>query len=140
MDVAESLVSRFLANNQHFISPQFNLHEEPNWNADLDFVVLDFQQEEIVAVEVSEDSGLRSVGKKARTFVEDNYFDKLKRQITQQTNGLTAAWSVKFLGFVRDDNLTRKAWKQFRDPRLFFPSHQRYNRGLLGGTYELAAA
>lgn len=120
MDPFESLVARFLANNSLFISPQYSLHEEPNWNASIDFLVLDFDGKCVIAVEVSDASGLGSVAAKASNFIKFDYFDKISKQITRQTHGLTEGWAISFLGFVRDEALVEEAWRSYPDRRLFF--------------------
>lgn len=120
MSVAEALVQQFLSHNCTFLVPQYTLGDPERWHADLDFVVLLFDEKAIVAVEVSDAGDLGSVRDKARCFRDDEYFERLKEQVTTQTNGLVEDWSVQFLGFLRDRQQVEKACRLFPDERFHF--------------------
>lgn len=125
MDVAEQMVERFITSNgRAFVCSQFDLKSVEVWGANgrasLDFVVLDFEERQVVAVEVCEGGGLGSVETKARSFQSEGYGQMLAAQVSELTNGVTDGWKVSFLGFVSTEELAAKAREKFGNNEMHF--------------------
>ena len=121
MDISEEIVQNFITANASagdgvaFLCPQFEINDD-GWKASADFVVLYFRPRGpsmILMVEVSNSGGLGSIATKADNYVRGDYRDRLRKQVTTLTNGLTQDWDVAFLGFVRTEELANTARGKF---------------------------
>jgi len=104
--IAEQLVSIYLTRGgKVFIAPQYSI-PNPQSNAEWacpDFVALDFSAREVVVVEVATGANPAPIIKKVEDRTE-RWFDPLRARLIG--DGVTDEnWRLRFLGFVRCENL-----------------------------------
>lgn len=121
MNIAEALVERYVTRNGlAFVCPQYTLKPEFDGQKDFDLVVLDFKAKKVILIEVSDSGDLGSLGDLHE--YESKYLDRLREQVADDSDGMTADWKVAFLGFVRKDCVeeARRRYKNY--PRMAFRS------------------
>jgi len=106
----EGAVARYLTcGGRVFISSQMDLA----WDAVArtggscpDFVALDFTQKEVVVVEVTESASVRALSERIKQR-ETRWYRPLQTLFSAPGAywGALDAWSYRFIGFVRDENL-----------------------------------
>jgi hypothetical protein len=104
----ESLIELYLTRGgKVFISPQYDVrHDEVRGEGGAcpDIVALDMQEKEVVVVEVSSAASLTSLYERIEQR-HSRWFSPIMRRM-REDNILHADWNVvRFLGFVRRDNL-----------------------------------
>jgi hypothetical protein len=111
----ESLVELYLTRGGRvFISPQYDVAYDKNdreGGTCPDILALDMEEKEVVVVEVSSASNL---GKNLYRKIDERqtcWFSPIMRRLLDD-GVITTVWSIRFLGFVRRDNL-ESARKRF---------------------------
>jgi hypothetical protein len=105
--LAEQVVATYLTRGgKVFIIPQYAIPDPGSagdWSCP-DFVALDFERREVVVVEVATGAGLSSIIQKAKDR-EKQWFAPLRLKL--ESDGVVSGWDIRFLGFVRKDNLEK---------------------------------
>ncbi|SER58378.1 hypothetical protein SAMN05216548_12713 [Faunimonas pinastri] len=103
----ESLVELYLTRGgKVFVSPQYDVPYDKDaldGGACPDILALDFEHKDVLVVEVSSAAGLTSLfGRVAER--ESRWFAPIRRRL-QADKIIDTAWSLRFLGFVRESNV-----------------------------------
>jgi hypothetical protein len=116
--LAEQVIATYITRGgKVFIVPQYPVPSDSpgsDWSCP-DFVALDFENPErleVVVIEVASASNVTAIISKAKER-KVQWFDRLKSKL--EADGIIDdRWSMRFLGFVRDENL-KKAKAAFVD-------------------------
>ncbi len=90
-----------------FLAPQYNIAFDKEMNEGgtcPDFVALDFQRRHVVIVEVTLAASLKPLIDRV-TARETRWFNPVRR-VLEASSVINETWSMRFLGFVRQDNVT----------------------------------
>ncbi len=107
---AEQLIGLYLTRGgKVFIVPQFPVPSDKpgqDWSCP-DFVALNFEdgKREVVVVEVSTASNINTLLKKVRER-ETQWYERTRCKLIQDSI-ITADWTMRFIGFVRKDNVDK---------------------------------
>jgi hypothetical protein len=105
--LAEQVIATYLTRGgKVFIIPQYGIPapgSKGDWSCP-DFVALDFEKREVVVVEVATGADLGPITTKAKDR-EKQWFAPLRQKL--ETDGVVSGWEIRFLGFVRQQNLEK---------------------------------
>ncbi len=105
----EAVIATFLTiDGQVFLAPQYNIAFEPEYQdggACPDFVVLDWRRKHVVIVEVTSSKNLKRLIERVQE--RDTRWYKPMRRKLANLSIIDDTWRIRFLGFVRNDNLER---------------------------------
>jgi hypothetical protein len=106
--LAEQVIGMYLTRGgKVFIIPQYSI-PAPGYKADWscpDFVALDFKKREVLVVEVASGANIDPITTKARDR-QKQWFDLLRAKL--KADGVVdETWPMRFLGFVRKQNLEK---------------------------------
>jgi hypothetical protein len=103
--LAEQVVATYLTRGgKVFIVPQYGIPapgSKGDWSCP-DFVALDFGKREVVVVEVTSGADVGAITAKAKDR-ERQWFAPLRQKL--EADGVVSGWEIRFLGFVRQQNL-----------------------------------
>jgi hypothetical protein len=105
--LAEQVVATYLTRGgKVFIVPQYGIPapgSKGDWSCP-DFVALDFEKREVIVVEVTSGADVGGITAKAKDR-ERQWFAPLRQKL--EADGVVSGWGIRFLGFVRQQNLEK---------------------------------
>lgn len=104
-----------------FVSPQYDVkHEAESGEGGScpDLVALDTEEREVVVIEVSSASNLKALFGKIDER-ESRWFNPIMRRLLKD-EVVTPKWQIRFLGFVRRDNLESARARYAGDDKVWF--------------------
>ncbi len=118
----EQLIETFLTRGgKVFIAPQYSITAIDNdreWSCP-DFVALDFENREVVVIEVTSGADIGPITRKAKDR-EKQWFTPLRHKL--KSHGIADGWSLRFLGFVRRESIMKaRSAMAGHDNVSFFP-------------------
>lgn len=121
-DLYEAMVADFLTlNGRAFICPQYYIPHDPErqvGGSSPDFIVLDFDNRDMVIVEVSAASNLNNLFERIKNR-EARWFGPARERLLQ-SGAITAEWPTpRFLGFIRRE-LIATAYNEFPEQNVCF--------------------
>ena len=123
--LAEQVVATFLTRGgKVFIVPQYGIPSpgsKGDWSCP-DFVALDFEKREVVVVEVVSGADIGPITTKAKDR-EKQWFGPLRQKL--EADGVVSGWDIRFLGFVRQQNLETARAASVGQDRVAFAAIER---------------